>query len=273
MLTLTFIDILALLGTGAMVGLLAGLLGVGGGLIVVPILIYLLPQFGIDASLVTHMSIATSMATIVVTSFSSVRAHHRHQTIIWWVFWAMTPGVIIGGLMGSYMTRFIAAENLKLVFGFFALLIALQMILKFRPSAHFSEPGRLRLGMSGVIIGTLSSLVGIGGGSITVPYLSFWNTSMARSVGTSSAIGLPLSIAGTTGFIIAGLHVENLPAFSFGYIFLPAFFSIILISTFTAQMGAKLAQKLSGKIISRIFASFLILIAVDIFYNYFKLRA
>lgn len=269
MLSLTFLDILALLGTGAMVGLLAGLLGVGGGLIVVPILLYLLPQLGINNELSAHIAIATSMATIVITSIASVRAHNRHGTIIWWVFRAMTPGVIIGGLLGSYLTHSIPATHLKLIFGFFAMLIAIQMIVKLRPSAQISEPGKVRLALSGTIIGTISSLVGIGGGSITVPYLSFWNTSMARSVGTSSAIGLPLSIAGTIGFIISGYHAPNLPPYSLGYIFLPAFLSIILVSTFTAQIGVKLAQKLSSKVISRIFATFLMIIAFDIFYNNF----
>ncbi|HFB66053.1 MAG TPA: sulfite exporter TauE/SafE family protein [Aeromonadales bacterium] len=261
---LHFVDIILLLSSGALVGLLAGLLGIGGGLIVVPILLYLLPQFGIHAELVTHMAIATSMATIVVTSIASVRAHNRHGTILWHVFWAMVPGIIIGGLLGSYATKYIPSENLKMIFGIFALLIATQMIFKFRPSFNLKEPGKFRLAISGAIISTISALVGIGGGSLTVPYLSFWNTKMAKAVGTSSAIGLPLSISGTVGFIIAGLQIPDRPAYSLGYVYLPAFLGIVLVSSFTAQLGARLVLKLSSKILTRIFASFLIIIGLDI---------
>lgn len=259
-----FVDIILLLSSGALVGLLAGLLGIGGGLIVVPILLYLLPQFGIPAELVTHMAIATSMATIVITSVASVRAHNRHGTILWHVFWAMIPGIIIGGLLGSYATKYIPSDSLKMIFGIFALLIATQMIFKFRPSSNMKEPGKIRLAISGTIISTISALVGIGGGSLTVPYLSFWNTKMAKAVGTSSAIGLPLSVAGTVGFIIAGLQIPDRPAYSLGYVYLPAFLGIVLVSSFTAQLGARLVQKLSSKILTRIFASFLIIIGMDI---------
>ncbi len=267
MVELNFIDAIFLLSTGALVGLLAGLLGVGGGLIVVPILLYLLPHFGINHELTTHMAIATSLATIVFTSFASIKAHNRHGTIIWQVFWSMTPGVIIGGLLGSYATKYIPSDNLKLLFGIFALLIASQMIFKFRPTPNMREPGKIRLAMSGAVIGTLSTLVGIGGGSLTVPYLSFWNTKMAKAVGTSSAIGLPLSLSGTAGFIITGWNITDKPAYSLGFIFLPAFFGIVLVSSFTAQIGARLAQKLSSKILSRIFALFLIIVGVDIIIN------
>ncbi len=264
MLTPELINFALFLLTGAMVGLLAGLLGVGGGLLVVPILLYLLPQLGVDPSQVTHIAVATSLATIVFTSIASVKAHNRHGTVIWWVFRAMTPGIVLGGIIGSFAARFIESDNLKMVFGVFALLIAMQMIFKFRPAEKSREPGKLRLFFSGSIIGSFSTLVGIGGGSLTVPYLIFWKTNMARAVGTSSAIGLPLSISGTIGFIISGWGAPDLPNWSLGYVFLPAFLGIVMVSSFTAPIGARLASKISGKLLSRVFASFLIVVGLDI---------
>jgi len=264
MLTPEILNFALFLATGAMVGLLAGLLGVGGGLIVVPILLYLLPHLGIDSSQITHMAVATSLATIVITSIASVKAHNRHGTVIWWVFRAMTPGIVLGGIIGSTAARYIDSDNLKTVFGIFALLIAVQMIFKFRPPEKSREPGKLRLFFSGGIIGSFSTLVGIGGGSLTVPYLIFWKTNMARAVGTSSAIGLPLSISGTIGFIISGWGAPELPHWSLGYVFLPAFFGIVMVSSFTAPIGARLASKISGKLLSRVFASFLIVVGLDI---------
>ncbi len=267
MFTLSLIDILLYLGTGALVGLLAGLLGVGGGLVVVPTLIYLLPISGVPQHLVTHMAVATSLATIVVTSIASVRAHSRHGSVIWWVFKAMTPGVIVGGLLGAQLARLIPANGLKLVFAIFALAIAAQMFLRLRPAPHKQEPGKLGLAIAGAIIGSFSTLVGIGGGSITVPFLTYWNTAMARAVGTASAIGLPLSIAGTLGFILNGIGRTDLPPLSLGFVYLPAFFGIVLISSQTAPLGARLAQKLPARILSRIFALFLLLVAADMFWH------
>jgi hypothetical protein len=264
MLALTLFDVILYLGTGALVGLLAGLLGVGGGLVVVPILIYLLPLSGVPTSLVTHMAVATSLATIVVTSIASVRAHSRHGSVIWWVFKAMTPGVVVGGLLGSSLAKYTPADTLKTLFGVFALLIALQMIFRFRPAPHRQEPGKTGLFAAGALIGSFSTLVGIGGGSITVPFLTYWNTSMSRAVGTAAAVGLPLSVAGTLGFVVNGWNHPQLPPLSLGYVYLPAFLGIVLVSSQTAPLGARLAQKLPARILARIFASFLVVVGLDI---------
>ncbi len=265
---LGLLDISLFLATGALVGLLAGMLGVGGGLIVVPTLLYILPLIGVPEILVTHITIATSLATIVITSTSSVRAHHQHGAVNWWVFKAMTPGIILGGFIGSIMANYLHSTVLKSIFGIFALLIATQMIFKFRPAPNTKEPGKKTLAFAGTLIGSFSTLVGIGGGSLTVPYLTFWNTSMSRAVGTSSAIGLPLSIAGTIGFIVTGWDVPLRPSFSLGYVYLPAFLGIVLVSSFTAPIGARLAQKLPGKVLSRLFALFLIIIGLDILLSF-----
>lgn len=267
MLTLSLVDVLLYLGTGALVGLLAGLLGVGGGLVVVPTLIYLLPFSGVPSHLVTHMAVATSLATIVVTSIAAVRAHSRHGSVIWWVFRAMTPGVIVGALIGAQLARWIPADGLKFIFAIFALAIAVQMFLRLRPAPHKQEPGRFGLAIAGAIIGTFSTLVGIGGGSVTVPFLTYWNTAMARAVGTASAIGLPLSIAGTVGFVVSGLGQPDLPPMSLGFVYLPAFLGIVLISSQTAPVGARLAQKLPARVLSRIFALFLLFIAIDMLWR------
>ena len=225
--TMPIIDLFNLilfLLTGGLVGLLAGLLGVGGGLVIVPILLYLLPQLGVGVSEVTHIAIGTSLATIIVTSLASVKTHHLQGTVVWPLFRVMAPGVVVGSILGSVVIRYIPSELLKNIFGSFVILIAVQMIIKFRPATNNKEPRKPSLFFAGSLIGSVSTLVGVGGGAISVPYLSFWNTEMVKAVGTSSALSLPLAIVGTIGFVILGWNSTTIPAGSLGYVYLPAFF-------------------------------------------------
>lgn len=257
------LDIVAyyfLLGTVA--GLVAGLLGVGGGLIIVPALIFLLAMQGIDPAHIVHIAIGTSLATIVITSISSTWAHHRHGAVQWPVFARLSPGIVIGALMGAVIADYMSATILRRVFGVFELLVAVQMLSGARPSAHRVMPARAGMFGAGGLIGAISSVVGIGGGTMTVPFLLLCNVSIRQAVATSAACGLPIAIAGASGYIITGWNESAMPEWSSGYIYWPAFAGIVLMSIFFAPLGAYLAHRLPVLYLKRVFA--LLLFAIGI---------
>jgi uncharacterized membrane protein YfcA len=247
---------------GAFAGGLAGLLGVGGGLVIVPVLALLFHHAGIAPSVLMHLAIGTSLATIVFTSLSSVWAHHRRGAVRWEVFVALTPGIVVGALAGAWLADRLPSANLRTVFGLFELAVALQMGLNLRPSPQRRLPGRLGMGLAGGGIGTLSALVGIGGGTMTVPFLQWCNVPMRQAVATSAACGLPIAVAGAVGFLLAGQGEVELPAASSGYIYWPAFFGIVAMSMLFAPLGARLAHALPAPLLKRFFAAFLLLLAL-----------
>lgn len=249
--------LLVFLLTGAASGLLAGLFGVGGGLIVVPALAFILPGLGTAPEVVMHSAIGTSLAVIGLTGISSTRSHHARGGVIWPVFWKLAPGIVVGSLVGATVAHLVSSEVLKRCVGFGALLIAIQMLIDATPKATRSTPGALGLGIVGVLIGGLSALIGIGGGSLTVPYLNACNIDMRRAVGTSAACGMPIAWAGAVGFVVNGWGVPGLAPWSLGYVDLAAFAGIAVMSVFTAPLGAKLAHGLSPKLLKRCFAIFL----------------
>ncbi len=243
--------------TGAAAGLLAGLFGVGGGLIVVPALAFILPGLGTSPEVVMHSAIGTSLAVIGLTGISSTRSHHARGGVIWPVFWKLAPGIVVGSLIGATVAHLVSSEVLKRCVGFGALLIAIQMLIDAAPKATRSTPGALGLGLVGTLIGGLSALIGIGGGSLTVPYLNACNIDMRRAVGTSAACGIPIAWAGAVGFAVNGWGVPGLAPWSLGYVDLAAFAGIAAMSVFTAPLGARLAHGLSPKLLKRAFALFL----------------
>ena len=249
-----------LLGAGA--GLVAGLLGVGGGLIIVPALVLLLGLQGIEPVHIVHIAVGTSLATIVVTSISSSWAHHRHGAVQWPVFARLSPGIVIGALIGAVIADYMSATILRRVFGVFELLVALQMITGARPAAHRAVPGTAGLFGAGGIIGSISSVVGIGGGTITVPFLVWCNVSMREAVATSAACGLPIAIAGATGFVITGWNETGLPDGASGYIYWPAFIGIVFMSSLFAPLGARLAHRLRVASLKKIFALLLCVLGI-----------
>ena len=247
---------------GAFVGVVAGLLGVGGGLIIVPVLILLFQQYGFSAGIITHLAVGTSLATIMLTSISSVRAHHAHGAVQWPVFLQLTPGIVIGTLAGALLASVISSASLKTFFGFFELAVALQMALELRPSAARSLPRLPGMSLAGSVIGAVSALVGIGGGTLTVPFLVWCNISMQKAVATSSACGLPIAVAGAVGFVLTGWQNPQLPAGSTGFVYWPAFFGIILTSMLTAPLGARLAHRLPSRTLKKVFAVFLAILGL-----------
>ena len=252
--------------TGACAGTLAGLLGIGGGLIIVPVLAWTLGQSGFSDGLIMQAAVGTSLATIVLTSLSSVLAHHRRGAVLWPVFAALTPGVLAGAFLGALMAHVLASDSLRVLFGIFVLAVAAQMGLGLHPSPHRDLPGRATLAGVGAGIGLVSALVGIGGGTMTVPFLAWCNVSLRRAVATSAAVGLPIAVAGASGFMVMGAGMET-PMGSLGYVYLPAFAALVLTSVLFAPVGARLAHTLPGETLRRIFAMFLAAVGVKMLFG------
>lgn len=242
------------LSLGAVAGFAAGLLGVGGGTLIVPGLLLIFGLDGVSDSVVTHLALGTSFACIVFTAFSSVRTHYRLGSVDWKVVAAMTPGIVLGALFGSAWASLVPGWWLRLVYVLFLCFVAAQMLLNARPQGGRDLPRPLGLTAVGSGIGVISSFLGIGGGTMTVPFMTWCQVDLRRAVGTSAALGLPMAVAGAVGYAINGLHSPGLPSFSLGYIYLPALGALVLASVSTAPLGARAAHRLSVPVLRRIFS-------------------
>ncbi len=255
--------IFLLMALGAFVGVMAGLLGIGGGLIVVPSLMLILPLAGIPQDIVMLMALGTSLATIILTSGSSALNHLRLGNVDLYVVKWLIPGVIVGGFLGTYIAEWVPSQHLPRIFGFIVLGLALQMLLSVRSKKVRTMPSPTQTVLSGTTIGVISSLAGIRGGSLTVPYLSRYGVEMRKAVGSSSACGCMIAIAGMLGFMFHGYGAEGLPKYSLGYVYLPALFAIAFVSVMTTKIGARLATKLPTTSLKKLFALFLLFVAVS----------
>lgn len=249
-----------LLGTVA--GTLAGMLGIGGGLIIVPVMAWLLTQQDIAPDHIMHIAIGTSLATILLTANSSVWAHHKRGAVRWDVIKRMFPGLLLGTLIGSWLATVVSSDALKTIFGVFEILIALQMLFSRQPAAHRELPGTIGLTSSGGIIGSLATLLGMGGGAFAVPWFMWCNVDAKKAIATGAAIGLPIAFFGSIGYIVGGLGADNLPQYSTGYIYWPAFVGIVAASILFAPLGARLAHSLPSKTLKRIFSVVLLIIGI-----------
>lgn len=255
------------IGLGIVAGFFAGLLGVGGGLIIVPILILIFQSNNFIQDSIVHMAIGTSLATIIFTSLSSIYAHHfKHNAVRWDIVKQLTPGIIIGALSGAILADFISAKNLQYFFGFFELAVAAQMAFNIKASAARKLPAYKGMFTAGSSIGGISSIVGIGGGTLTVPFLTWCNVKMQHAVATSSACGLPIAVAGCIGFVLTGWNEVTLPEYSLGYIYWPAFLSIVLSSILTAPVGAWFAHRLSAAKLKRFFSLVLFFLGIKMLF-------
>ncbi len=250
------------LGLGALAGTLAGLFGIGGGLVIVPVLIFSFGLQGVNPDVAAHLAVGTSLATIVFTSLSSVRSHHRKQGVRWDIFRPMTAGIVLGAILGAWTASLLSGPALELIIGVFVILVALKMLLDVNPSAGRAVPGTVGLAGAGAGIGWASAIFGIGGGTLTVPFLSWCNFRMQQAVGTSAACGLPIAIAGALTNIATGWRQPELPELSLGFIYLPALVGIVVTSVFFARFGADLAHRLDAQLLKRIFAVVLILVGI-----------
>ena len=253
---------------GLCTGFLAGLLGIGGGMIMVPFLTIMLSTRGVADDLAVKMAIATSMATIMFTSISSVRAHHRKGAVRWDLVRGLAPGIVLGSLIASLgIFAVVRGSVLALGFALFVGFSATQMFLDKKPAPSRQMPGFGGQLAAGGVIGFLSGLVGAGGGFISVPFMAWCNIAIHNAVATSAALGFPIAVANVAGYVVSGLNVENLPTGAFGYIWVPALVVIAVCSVFTAPLGAKAAHNLPVKKLKRIFASILYLLAAYMFYK------
>ena len=250
------------LAVGLIAGLLAGLLGVGGGLVIVPMLVFCFGrQPEISSELIMHLALGTSLASIMFTSISSFMAHHKRGAVDWPIVKRIVPGILIGTFLGTFVASRLSTGFLKGFFCVFLYAVATQMILNKKPKASRELPGNAGMFGVGSTIGVASALVGIGGGSLSVPFMIWCNVAAHRAIGTSAAIGFPIAIAGALGYVINNLHAANLPPYSIGYVYLPALLFIVCFSVLTAPLGAKLAHALPVDKLKRIFALFLYAVA------------
>lgn len=247
---------------GAVAGVVAGLFGIGGGLLIVPVLIFSYTLQGLPEAIVTHSAIATSLATIVVTSVASVKAHNARGSVRWDLFKPLAAGIAVGALAGVAIADSLSGANLQLLLGLFVTTVAVQMWFDLKPKAGGALPTQSELGVAGAGIGCASSIFGIGGGTLTVPYLTARGTEMRQSVGTSAACGLPIALVSALAYIWAGMDAQGMPEYSLGYIYLPAFVGIALASSQFAKVGAKLAHTLPQKRLKQVFAIFLLIVGV-----------
>ncbi|WP_374404676.1 sulfite exporter TauE/SafE family protein [Niveibacterium sp.] len=261
---------LAYVALGLFSGFMAGLLGLGGGAIMVPLLVMIFGAAGVPHEHVLHLALGTSMATIIFTAWSSMRAHHAHGAVIWDVVKAFSPGIVFGTLLGTLVAARVGTRALAVFFACFISVVAVQMMFNLKPAARRGLPGRAGLAGVGTGIGMVSALAAIGGGSMTVPYLTWCNVPVQRAIGTSAAVGIPIAIAGSLGYLWNGWGQAGLPAAAFGYIYLPALVCLIVASMLTAPIGARLAHRLPVATLKRAFAGVLVLLAGKMLWGVFS---
>ena len=242
------------LALGAMAGLLAGLFGVGGGLIIVPVLAGVFAAHGMHADIIMHLAVGTSLASIWLTSLMSIRAHHRRGAVSWPLVRGLALGIVAGAFAGALIADRLPTSALQRIFGVFELFVAVQMLLVGRYQAHFELPRAAGLMLAGAVIGVVSAIIGIGGGTLTVPFLVWSRVPMRQAVATSAACGLPIAVAGGLGFMLTGWNDAQLPAWSTGYVYWPAWLGIVVASSLTAGLGAHLAHALPVARLRQLFA-------------------
>lgn len=257
----------AYLALGAFAGFFAGMLGIGGGLLMVPILAMVFTQQGVGTDLVLRLALGTSAAAILFTSLSSLRAHHRHGAVIWTVVKTITPGILLGTGLGTLVASRVPAGPLGVFFAAFVCVVAVQMALNLKPRPSRQLPGAVGVAGAGLGIGAVSSLVAIGGGSLTVPFLTWCNVRIQHAIGTSAAIGFPIALGSTAGYIFNGWTVRALPEGSLGYVYLPALGGLVVASMLTAPMGARTAHRMPVATLKRIFAALLVVLAARMLWS------
>lgn len=254
-----------LLGMGS--GFVAGLFGVGGGLTIVPILLMLFQAQGFPETELMHLALGTAMATIVITSISSMRAHNKLGGVRWDIFRAMAPGLVLGTLVGSLFASRVPTHTMAIVFTGIVYWASLQMLLDIKPKPSRDLPGTAGLVGVGGLIGGVSSLVAAGGGFLSVPFMVLCNVNIRQAVGTSSALGFPIALAGVVGYIVGGWSIPDLPGPNMGFVYLPAFAGVVIATVFMAPVGARLAHRLPVKQLKRAFGVMLALLATKMLWN------
>ncbi|WP_127716675.1 sulfite exporter TauE/SafE family protein [Halobacteriovorax sp. HLS] len=254
--------ILIYLGLGIFSGVLSGIFGIGGGLVIVPTLLYCFKLLNFPLEHSMHMAIGTSLSIILVTVSNSMYGHHLNRNIEWSVVKKLVLSIVTGAFLGSFVSKELSAKTLEIIFSIYVVLVSLKMFADVKVDRDFKNTSSVLYGIVGFIIGFKSTILGIGGGTISIPFLTWRGHKMKKAVGISASVGIPIALAGTCSYIYNGLQVDNLPEYSLGYIYLPAFIGVILTSSFFARIGAKISNKLPQTQMKRGFAIFLMVVAV-----------
>ena len=244
----------AYLALGALVGIFAGMLGIGGGMIIVPPLALMLEAQGLPRGHVLHLAVGTGMGTILFTSLSSVRAHAARGGVRWEIARRITPGILFGGVAGAIVANYLSTRTLAIYFTAFVFLMAVNMALDLKPKPAREPPGAAGMFATGTAIGGLSSLVAIGGAVMSVPFMLYCNVPIRQAVGTAAAIGFPIAVGGTIGYLYTGWSAGGLPPWSLGYVYLPALTGVTVASMLMAPVGAMVAHRLPTRLLRRVFA-------------------
>ena len=254
---------------GACAGVLAGLLGVGGGIVIVPMLVFTFGWLNFPPEHIMLLALGTSLGSIVFTSISSSLSHSRRGAVDWRAMLRISPGILLGTFCGSHVAAHIPKQALQIIFVVFLVYVVSQMFLGKKPKASRELPGTLGMSAAGLVIGGISSLVGIGGGTLSVPFLVWHNVEMHRAVGTSAAIGFPIALSGFFGYMLAGLSAQNLPPYAAGYVYLPALVCLVTCSMLTAPLGVRISHSLPVPKLKRCFAILLLCVGAKMLLDIF----
>lgn len=250
---------------GVLAGLLSGMLGIGGGIVVVPGLVIVFTRFAKMQGFSMHMAAGTSLAIMIITAISSIYAHHQRDNVLWPLFLRLLPGILIGVISGAIFASYLPARILEIIFGVFVFLMALRMFLLIKSKPTRKLPDWPWLSLVAFVIGGKSGLLGIGGGAITIPFLNYCNVPMRKASGTSIACTFPIAIVGAISFAITGFHVVTIP-YSIGYVYLPAFFGVAIMSLLFAPVGAALASRIDIVLVKRIFGFLLFIVSIKMIF-------
>lgn len=259
--------VVELLMLGSFTGYLAGLLGIGGGMLMVPFMTLLLSAKGMPDAYIVKMAIATSLATICFTSIASVRAHHQRGAVLWPVAKLLAPGIVIGSLLGAQVAKALPSQALATLFALFVGFSATQMLIDKKPKPSRQLPSGGGMLAAGGVIGLLAALVGAGGAFVSVPFMTWCNVKIHSAVATSAALGFPIAVAGTLGYVIAGWSLQDMPSGTLGFIYLPALVTISIASVLTAPLGARTAHRMDVRQLRRLFAVLLFGLAAYMIYK------
>jgi uncharacterized membrane protein YfcA len=254
---------------GALIGFCAGLFGVGGGAMSVPIFVMMFTAQNFPKEHLVHVALGTSLAAIVFTSLSSLRAHHQHGAVNWTIVKQMAPGLLLGTFLGSQVAGRFPTRVLTIVFVVFIYYTALQMFINKKPKPQRQLPGPLGVAAVGGGVGLLSSMVAAGGGFATIPFMTWCNIKMHEAVGTSAALGFPIALAGAAGYVVAGWNASPLPPNTLGFVYVPLLLCFVVTSMLTAPLGAKLAHKLNVATLKKLFALLLASLATKMMWSLF----
>lgn len=257
------------IGLGIFAGMLSGIFGIGGGLVIVPTLLICFKYLGFPENHVMHLTIGTSLSIILVTVSNSMYGHHLNKNIDWNIVKKIVIPLIIGALAGSFVSKEIAANTLEVIFSIYVVLVSIKMFMDIKIDRELKKTGRSLYSIVGFIIGFKSTILGIGGGTISIPFLTWRGQPMKKAVGVSASLGVPIALAGAASYIYNGLGLPDLPEYSLGFVYLPAVGGVVLTSSFFARIGAKISHKLPQQKMKKGFALFLMIVAVKMISSQF----